>query len=796
MRIYSILFLLGTVSLQFIQAIPNSRALFSMLLLIGLALIIVPLVPHFKSRKDFNQTKYKHSVITVMKFLSVFVLGFIIAAFAAKNQIDNRLPSQYEGEELLLQGKVHDIPNPSEEGVRFILNVEKAELVNHSEDTNPNKVQNVKLDFRGNVRLGWYRHNQLINAGETWQFKVRLKRPSGFLNPGGFDYEKWLFTERIRATGYVRKSETLNKRLAESSWYSINRLRQNIHERIQQNVENKSSAAVLSALTVAVRSKLDDRQWGLLQQSGTSHLIAISGLHIALLASFAFLPIMLLWRLFPRLNEFVPVRVAGSIVGVVFALIYAMLAGFTLPTQRALLMVVIGVCGLSSRKNYDSTTVLAVALILVLLLDPLAAMTISFWLSFMAVAIILFFIKRQYQKPRWMMVKLQLLISLAMLPLTILFFGTASLASPVANLFAIPWVSLVVVPLSLLALILMPLSTTLSDILFKLAALAIDYLFKGLELIDGTMLSEFHPAEIPTGLLILSFIGLLYLFLPKGFPARWLGVVLMLPAVLFSPTKINQGEFSYTMLDVGQGMASVLQTSSHTLIYDTGTRASDNFDVGKLVVIPYLRSKGIAKVDTLMVSHEDIDHRGGGKYIHDNIPVANVMSSDPNVLEDVKVESCKSGKKWQWDNVDFEILSPPLNYPQNDNNRSCVLKVSKGYHSLLLTGDIQKVAEKDLLETSPEKLQAEVLSVPHHGSKTSSSPAFIQAVSPKLGLITAGYRSRFGHPKQDVVKRYESRGVTLMNNVEHGAIELSFPNSDEAFKSKSYRLSNRGFWSR
>ncbi len=261
--------------------------------------------------------------------------------------------------------------------------------------------------------------------------------------------------------------------------------------------------------------------------------------------------------------------------------------------------------------------------------------------------------------------------------------------------------------------------------------------------------------------------------------------------------------FTTPQLELKSGLGGSLVKSDQMILQPDGkmlkmvnVAVSGNFDVGKLVVIPYLRAKGIAKVDTLMVSHEDIDHRGGGKYIHDNIPVANVMSSDPNVLEDVKVESCKSGKKWQWDNVDFEILSPPLNYDQNDNNRSCVLKVSNGYHSLLLTGDIQKVAEKDLLETSPEKLQAEVLSVPHHGSKTSSSPAFIQAVSPKLGLITAGYRSRFGHPKQDVVKRYESRGVTLMNTVDHGAIELSFPNSDKTFKSKSYRLSNQGFWSR
>ena len=800
MRIYSILFLLGTVSLQLFQNIPNKRVLFSILLAMTLALIIVLLVSHFKTNTTFNRIKYKHLLIKVLKSLCVFFMGFTIAIFAAQKQINNRLSAQYEGEELLLQGKIQDIPNPTEEGVRFVLKVDKAELVNESEATKLSKVQNAQIDFKGNVRLGWFRHHQALNAGETWQFKVRLKRPSGFFNPGGFDYEKWLFTERINATGYVRKSQALNKRLAESDWYSVNRLRQTIHETIQQNVENKSSAAVLSALTVAVRSRLDDRQWELLQHSGTSHLIAISGLHIALLASFAFLPIMLLWRLFPGLNEIVPVRIAGSVVGVVFALAYAMLAGFTLPTQRALLMVVIGVWGLNSRKNYDSTTVLAVALILVLLLDPLAAMTISFWLSFLAVAIILFFIKRQHRKPRWMMIKLQLLISLAMLPLTILFFGTASLTSPVANLFAIPWVTLVVVPLSLMALILMPLTTSISDILLNLAALAIDYLFKGLELIDGTRLSEFYPAEIPTCLLILSFIGLLYLFLPKGFPARWLGAVLIIPAVLFSPDKINHGGFIYTLLDVGQGMASVVQTSSHTLVYDTGTRASENFDIGKLVVIPYLRSKGIAKVDTLLVSHEDIDHRGGAKYIHDNIPVTQVMSSDPDVLEMIKVESCDAGKKWQWDNVDFEILSPLHNYPKNDNNSSCVLKVSNGQHSLLLTGDIQKVAENDLLEnlfeSMPEKLKAEVITVPHHGSKTSSSTAFIDAVSPQIGLITAGYRSRFGHPKPEVKKRYESRGVTLMNTVDHGAIQLSFSDNENVIKTKSYRLTNRGFWSR
>ncbi len=796
----AILLLLGTVSLQLFQTISARMVLLSALL--SVALSIVLLVIYFKGNGSLKQIKYIQTLIVGLKSLIFFFFGFTIASFTAFNQINQRLSPDNEGGELLLQGKVHTIPSVTEEGVRFVFNVDKAERIVAVDamSGDAKHTKHIPIKFKGNVRLGWFKHHQPLNAGEKWQFKVRLKRPSGFLNPGGFDYEKWLFTERIRATGYVRKSTELNQRLAESSWYSVNRLRQTIHEYIQQHVENKSSAAVLSALTVAVRTQLDDRQWKLLQQSGTSHLIAISGLHIALLASFAFFPIMLLWRVFPRLNERVPVRIAGSIVAVIFAFIYAMLAGFTLPTQRALLMVVIGVWGLNNRKHYDATTILAIALVLVLLLDPLAAMTISFWLSFSAVAIILFFVKRQKQKPRWMMVKLQLLISLAMLPLTILFFGTASLSSPVANLLAIPWVSLVVVPLSLVALMAMPVSTLLSDVCLKMAAIAVDYLFKGLAFIDGTLLAQFYPAEIPASFLILAFIGLLYLFLPRGFPARWLGAVFMLPAVLFTPTKIQQGEFTYTLLDVGQGMASVVQTATHTLIYDAGARVSDSFDIGKLVVVPYLRSKGLASVDTLLISHEDIDHRGGAQYIYDNIPVADVMSSDSQALKNVVVSACEMGKKWRWDGVDFEILSPPPDYVQNDNNRSCVLKVSNAYHSLLLTGDIQKHAERYLLEnyleTMPEKLTAEVITVPHHGSKTSSTLSFIEAVSPKLGLITAGYRSRFGHPKAAVKKRYESRGVALMNTAEHGAILVNFPANENTITTTSYRLEKHGFWNR
>ena len=783
MRLFSLLFLLGTVTVQLFTDLPGLSWLFTMLL------ASITLTIFFGKKSE--------PIDVFFKLVAAFCLGLLVASFSAKSSLESRLPGNLEGKELLVTGRVEDVPDKAADGVRFRFKVEHAVLPDALAD--PGNSLNIN-DFSGVIRLGWFQGQQTINAGENWQLLVRLKRPSGFMNPGGFDYEKWLFTERILATGYIRQSEDLNKRLSQAPWWSINYWRQRIHEKIQENVDNKSSAAVLSALTVAVRNSLDDQQWQLLQQTGTSHLVAISGLHIAVVAGFALLPIMLIWRLFPRLNERVPVRVVAGLLGVVFALIYAMLAGFTLPTQRALLMVVIGIWGLVSRRNYDASTILALALLGVLILDPLAAMTISFWLSFLAVTLILIFLKRQMQKPRFAIIKLQLMLSFSMLPLTLLFFGTASLTSPVANLFAIPWVSLLVVPLSLVALILMPFTTDLSNQLFNITAIAIDYLFKALAYLAESPLANLYPAEIPALYLMVAFTGLLFLLLPKGFPARWLGLVLMVPAFLFNPEKPHQGEFSYTLLDVGQGMASVIETAEHTLVYDTGTRVSDSFDVGKLVLVPYLRAKGIREVDSLIVSHEDNDHRGGARYLVDTLKVNNILSSDTTILSGNQVEACIKGMQWQWDGIDFVILSPPEtnseSYPKNDNNRSCVLRVSNQHHSLLLTADIQAFSEEKLIQNYPDTLISEVVTVPHHGSKTSSSIEFIRRVSPKIGLIPAGYRSRFGHPKPEIVERYKTAGVELLDTVSDGAIRLDFPADATAISSHSYRKQNSGFWSR
>lgn len=815
MRLYSLFFLLGTLFIQLFPSLPE----LPQILWTGL---LLALIMAFIIRKSSHHNNYK---VFSTGVLVAFYSGFLLAFFSAQKQLDSRLPITFEGRNILVQGTVVDIPEFREDGVRFRFNVISALT----------EEKKVPIPLSGVVRLGWYKNSLPISAGERWQLLVRLKQPSGFMNPGGFDYEKWLFTERVIATGYVRDTassrglEIQSKRLESASDWSVSFIRQKIHETIQQRVPDKASAAILSALSVADRSKLNKQQWEHLQKTGTSHLVAISGLHIAIVASFAFFPVFLLWRIFPSLNERIPVRVAGGVVAIIFATVYAMLAGFTLPTQRALLMVIIALLGLISRRNFPPSSIFATAMIAVLIFDPLAGMSVSFWLSFLAVGIILIISKRQMatddavvevnnqatvKKSRrlkaFQLSKLQILLSLGMFPLGLLFFGTASVSSPIANLFAIPWVSLIVVPLTLLGVLFMPLSSMVSDSLFVVAALAVDWLFKGLDYLATNPLFLVNLPEIPVFYLLMVFGGFLFTLMPKGFPGRWLGLVALFPAIFFTPQKPELNSFSYTLLDAGQGMASVLRTKNHTLIYDAGKRVNDNFDIGKLVVVPYLQSKGVRHVDLMMISHEDLDHRGGAQAILESVEVGEVQSSDLSILPKYDVVACKAGDRWQWDGVNFEVLSPSGNGLENnglsdetiaepqisDNNLSCVLRVSTKSHSLLLTGDIEKQTEHKLVEKYADKLGSDVIIVPHHGSRTSSTDGFIEATNPKLALVPAGYRNRFGHPKEDVISRYKRKDITVMDTVEQGAIEIGFAEEKAEPIIKYWREKKRGFWSR
>lgn len=716
-------------------------------------------------------------------FLAVLI-GVLYVSLIAHQHIQQQLPKPISGKDLIVEGTVTSIPDKRESGGRFRFQIDKVH-------TKHNPTQSIPLS--GEVRLSWYRTQQIPEAGEKWQLVVRLKQGYGFRNPGGFDYEKWLFSERLIATGYVRKSAE-NERIEVAKPYAVNTFRSHILEKIHALVPDTSQAAIISALAVANRANITDEQWAIFRATGTNHLIAISGLHIGLVAGFGFLLVWPIWWLFPRLYLWMPVQIAGGLAGAGLAIGYALLAGLTLPTQRALIMVLAVLFAILVNRRYASSTIFALALFLVLLFDPLAVLSTGFWLSFIAVGLIFYALKRESLPKGLNLLSIQLLLSFAMLPLTLALFGTGSLSSPIANLFAIPWVSIFVVPLILLGIVSLAIYEPLAEILFNMAGIAIDVLFQVLSALSHPKLSISLP-EVPFFITLLAFAGVVMLWMPYKTYWRWLGVTLILPLLLVKPDRVAEGAFRFYSLDVGQGTASVVQTKNHVLLYDVGPKAGKYFDTGKLVVIPFLRAKGIQQVDMLAVSHEDMDHRGGAKAVMKAVPVQQVMSSDVSLFPNMR--RCEAGQHWQWDGVGFEVLFPAVkDYERqlSDNNLSCVIRVSNAHHQLLLAGDVEKEAEQDLLNRYGEQLESEVMTVPHHGSKTSSTEAFLDTVSSNLAINSAGYMNRFNHPAPAIADRYAERNIRFLSNVEEGAIQLDFPASEESFEIHSYRKENQNYW--
>lgn len=760
MRIATIGFFIGVLLLQLLSTLPD--------LTWYLSISILPLL-------------YLHYRLFQYRLFWAIPLGFLYALWIATTVIDARLPIPLEGKDVLVQGLVSSIPYQGQKGRRFQLIINNATSV-----SKPSK----KIQLKGKVRLTWYRSDIKVKAGESWQLVVRLKRPSGFMNQGSFDYEKWLFSQRIIATGYVRKSAN-NKKLADPEFYSFNSIREAIAQAVREKLPESKARAIILALAIADRREVDDSQWSILRQTGTNHLIAISGLHIGLVASFAWLPVWLLGWIAPTLYQRVPARILVASLGTLLAVSYALLAGFTLPTQRALIMVLVALVAVVLRRKYALSTIYCAALLAVLLFDPLSVLSMGFWLSFLAVGLIIIAFKRRVKQPRFSFIGIQLILSFGMLPLLLGGFGSASLSAPVANLLAIPWVSFVVVPLVLLGILTLSVDA-LSSFFLHWASISIDGLFYGL-----TYFSSPHfmlkVAVLPATLLVIVFIGMLWLFLPRRFPARWLGLILLIPLFTYQPKKLEQGVFQYHLLDVGQGLSSVIQTANHVLIYDTGPRSRSGFDTGKLVMLPFLYANGIETIDTLIISHEDKDHRGGANEIIANVKVKQILTSDTQHF--LNITKCEAGQQWEWDGVSFEILSPAVDLVLSDNNMSCVLRVANKQHSLLLTGDIQRKGENWLLKHS-QTLASEVMLIPHHGSKTSSQAKFIEAINPQLALVTAGYRNRFHFPNQQVVQRYQAREIAILSTVDEGSITLLFPNDTSAIQRQSYRQTAGRYWHR
>ncbi len=708
-----------------------------------------------------------------------FVAGVMWASFRAGIILDDSLPRDLEGRNLVVEGRIADIPRQAEFGQRFELEVTHADLDGELVQV-PHK-----------ILLNSRKYSFQPRAGETWRLLVRLTRPHGYQNPGGFDYEAHLFRERIRAKGYVRDEMVPQRLDRKPAWYDIDRWRQDLGDRIRALLRDNEYAGIVVALVNGDSRSLNAGQWQVLRRTGTLHLVAISGLHIGLIAGIVFFLARRLWALPGTTVLRLPAPQFGAVCALLAAGFYAALAGFVVPTQRALIMLTVAMAGILLRRRFPPSQLLAVAGLAVLLYDPLAVMDAGFWLSFAAVAVILFVMHgdRSGKSATWKLGYIQWAIALGMLPLMLAMFQQISLVAPLANMLAVPVFDLMAVPLTLLGTLMLSFAPHVSGYFFKLAAWLLQMLWQVLTWLADLSFSQWTQLAPVWWALLCGVIGVLLLLAPRGWPARWVGAVWLLPLFLVRPPAPAAGEVWFTLLDVGQGLAAVVRTHEHALLFDAGPRFGD-FDTGKAVVEPYLRAVGVRRLDGFFISHKDTDHIGGAESVLRELPVEKVLTSVPQILP--MAQPCRSGQSWNWDGVDFAVLGPDDAGADRRNDASCVLMVRSRYGNILLPADIEAKAEKKLVETWGDRLHAEILVAPHHGSKTSSTPAFIDAVAPHHVLFPAGYRNRYHHPHPTVVQRYVDRGVALYDSASSGALEwrLNVDGLDLA----PYRVRHRRYW--
>ncbi|MEM7258791.1 MAG: DNA internalization-related competence protein ComEC/Rec2, partial [Pseudomonadota bacterium] len=622
-----------------------------------------------------------------------------------------------------------------------------------------------------------------------------LRAPHGFRNPGGFDYEKWLFQQRIVATGYVRDSGSAQ--LLDTNASPANRMhsaRLWVKQRLQQATADYQHGGLVLAIAIGDRSGIDQTQWQRFIATGTNHLLAISGLHISLVAAFVALLASLLWRRARRLQSIS--RYAFALMtSLLAALCYSALAGFSIPTQRALLMfAVVALLSLLARHQNRQHS-LAIALAVVCALDPLSVLSAGFWMSFAAVAILFTvyaFIPNSSRSHRLLSVlRGHVLITIGLYPVGLLFFGQLSVVSPLANLIAVPMVGLISTPMIFVATVVSVVDVTLAQYLL----LPVEFVLSGVMIFLGWVASWEHALKylsVVSHVVVLwaAVIALLCL-LPFNWRMRWLSIVLLAPLLFAGRPTPAPGHYAVTFLDVGQGTAVVVQTREHVLLYDTGARFSASFNAGDAVILPYLRSAGINRIDRLVISHADGDHSGGAHAVLEGIAVDDVWASA--AVDGVTVDNqCRAGQQWQWDDVTFAVLHPSASDIGTRNDRSCVLLItSAGQVRTLLSGDIEARGEQALLKHGVPGV--DILLSPHHGSASSSGPEFVAATRATHVVHTTGYRNRYGFPNPQVSEAYRAIGANQFNTAISGAITFTTQSLADV---SQYRAQHHKLWHR
>jgi len=753
---------------------------------------------------------------TTLCVLILPVAGFFWAMWMVLQQFEQRLPLTLEGEDFWLIGRVEGIPLQDAESEgrrssRIDLRVEKAclrLLPEHCEQQGYSSVMaGTRVTLNDYSGLG-------LQSGERWQLRVRINRPHGFANPGAYDFEAAQFQRGVMARGYIRETR-YNQRLPSSRLdpiLNMSRWRYALASKIDEAGKELQNIGLIKALVIGERQGISNEQWELFTATGTNHLVVISGLHVGFVALCIWQLVNRLLRLWPRLLLYLPAQHGAALAAIAAAALYSLLAGFSLPTQRALIMVTVLMWARLSGRQTRPGDSLALAALIIVLADPLAMVTAGFWLSFMAVASLFVVFAGFNRQPemaaqhwwehswqRW--IQPQWAISVGLLLPLIIWTGQTSLTAPVANLFAIPLVSLLVVPLSLCGALLLALHLPGGGLALLLADLLSELLQWMLEFFVSWTPGLWRPPMPSLPAMVLAGVGCLMLLLPKGLVPRWQALMLLLPLVWSQPPKRPAfGDFEVQFLDVGQGLSVVIHTQNHDLLFDTGPALGPDFDAARAAILPYLQRRGIRELDTLLVSHWHADHSGGLASVLKEIPVNRLMAGGNLAgfagLADTDMQLCQAGQQWLLDGVEFSILFPPAGHTASSpNNYSCVLKIRAGQQQVLLTGDIEAEAERWLLSQYRNQLEAQLVQAPHHGSRTSSTAAFVQAVSPLAVVFPAGHHNRFGHPHPEVVSRYQNAGARLYNPAAHGALHFYVSRTENTPELLSaWRRDHKKYW--
>lgn len=736
---------------------------------------------------------------TMCLMLFAFLSGVSYLCWRSADVLRDELPVAAMGRNLQVIGLVESLPDRTERGQRFLFRVESVAGDFHVPELIQLSVWQKNPDGEP-LANGVPDH---VLPGERWALTVRLKRPHGLANPHGYDYEARLFEMGVRATGYIRAGELLDPFVA-TPMTLISRLRYQLRERFEQVLpaEVYPNAGILTALAIGDQKSIPGSMWQVFAKTGTTHLMSISGLHVTLFSGFVAILVSWFWRRQTWLVSRIPAQRAGVFCGWFAAAFYTLVAGAGIPALRTLFMLTVGVAAMLTGRRITPFRILLLALVVVLLFDPWAGMSPGFWLSFMAVGLLLWAAlavqggderqDRLFKRiGHWVrgFGRTQWAVTIGTLPVLLMFFSQFSLISPLTNALAIPWVSGVVTPLTILALIIP------WDGLLLLADGLLSPLMQMLVWSASLPIAVWHaPAPSPT-VFALALLGALWWLMPMGWPGRWLAFFLCLPLIWPKANQIPLGEARVEVLDVGQGLAVLIRTHAQVLLYDTGPYYSGTADAGDRVIVPYLRATGVKHLDGMIVTHRDTDHSGGAISVLESMPVGWVADAPdtafgklfPGALQ----KPCLAGTSWIWDGVRFEFLHPVTmnaGMTGGSNSDSCVLRVNAGARSILLTSDIESSDEAGLLGRGLER--SDVLLVPHHGSGTSSTAAFLEAVNPEVAIVPVGYRNRYRHPKPEVISAYEARKIKIYRTDTGGMIQVDLP----AMTVKAYRESRRRYW--